>query len=431
MAKKVAIVGTGYVGLVTGSCLAEIGHKVLCIDNNTEKINQLKKSIIPIYEPGLKKIVEKNSRRGRLSFSTSIKEGVSQADIIFIAVNTPPREDGSADLSFVETVAREIALSMKSYKIIVEKSTVPVETGSWVETTIKRSITKNVQFDVVSNPEFLREGCAINDFLKPDRIVIGVKTKKAEKIMKELYRPIKAPLIITDIKSAEIIKHASNSFLATKISFINSVANICERVGADVKKVAVGMGLDKRINPSFLNAGVGYGGSCFPKDVSAFYWISKKLGYDFKILQAVKNVNENQKKHFMTVLEETIWNLKEKTVGVLGLSFKPDTDDLRNAPALEIIKKILDLGARIKVYDPVCMDKVKIIFPEIEYCKNIYECAADCDCLLLITEWDEFKKMDIKKIKKIMKTPVLLDGRNIFEPKSMKKLGFIYKGIGR
>jgi len=330
--RNVCVIGTGYVGLVTGACLSELGHKVICVDNDISKIALLKKNKIPIYEPGLEEIVKKNTKNKRLSFTAKIKEGVEKSEIIFIAVGTPPRDDGSADLSYVEIVAREIAENMNTYKLIVDKSTVPVETGERGEMTIKRNIKKNIDFDVASNPEFLREGSAVYDTFNPDRIVVGVKTKKAETLLKELYSPIKAPVLVTDIKSAEIIKHASNSFLAMKISYINAVANICEKTGADIVKVAEGIGMDSRIGKSFLNAGIGFGGFCFPKDLEAFYWISKKVGFDFKLLKEVKEINEYQRALLLKKIEEAVWNLKGKTIGILGLAFKPETDDMRFAP---------------------------------------------------------------------------------------------------
>ncbi len=429
--KNVCVIGTGYVGLVTGTCLAEVGHKVICVDSDEEKIKKLKKNISPIYETGLEELLKKNTKKKNLSFTTKISEGVKKSEIIFIAVGTPPRQDGSADLSYIERVAREIAQNMNSYRLVVDKSTVPVETGERVQETIRRNLRKNTPFDVASNPEFLREGSAIYDTFHSDRIVIGVGSKRAEQILKELYSPFKSPILVTDIKSAEIIKHASNSFLAMKISFINGVANICERAGADIKRVAEGMGLDKRIGGSFLDAGIGFGGFCFPKDLEAFMWISKKMGYDFELLKAVRALNEEQKKIFVKKIEDTMWVLKDKTIGVLGLAFKPNTDDMRFAPSIDIINALQSDGAKIKAYDPAAMGKAKSILRNIQYCKNPYEVAKNSDCLVLITEWDEFKKMDLKKIKKSLNHPIIIDGRNTFEPEEMKNLGFVYKCIGR
>lgn len=426
---KIGIIGCGYVGLTTGVCLAEIGHNIICVDNDEEKIKKLLSGEIPIFEPGIEKLIKKNKKR--IKYSSHIKDAVENNEIIFIAVGTPSNPDGSPDLSYVENVAREIAKYLTEYKVIVEKSTVPVETAEWVKKTIQRYKKNNVEFDVVSNPEFLREGSAIEDFLKPDRIVIGVESEKAKKIMLKLYQKIKAPKIVVDTKSAELIKHASNSFLAMKISFINAVANICELTGADVEKVALGMGLDKRIGRSFLNAGVGYGGSCFPKDIDAFIWIAEKLGYDFSLLKEVKKINQRQKELFVKKIEDTLWVIKDKIIGVLGLSFKPDTDDIREAPSIYIIQSLKQKGAKIKVYDPKAMNKMKNIFKDIEYCDNPYEVAKNSDCLLILTEWEEFKKLDLKKIKKLMNTPVIIDGRNIFNPRQITDLGFIYKSIGR
>ncbi len=428
---NIAVIGSGYVGLVTGTCFADLGNRVICVDNDEEKIKLLKKGIMPIYEPGLEELVKRNVKEKRLSFTTSIEEGVRKSKVIFIAVGTPPKKGGEADLSYVEAVSKEIARNMKSYKVVVEKSTVPVETGEWVKHTIKINNRKKVPFDVVSNPEFLREGSAIHDFMNPDRIVLGIKSKRAEKIMTELYKPLKAPIIITDIKSAEIIKHASNAFLATKISFINAVANLCEKTGADVLQVAEGMGYDKRIGRAFLNAGIGFGGFCFPKDLAAFRRISQKLGYDFNLLKEVEKINEAQKRLFVEKIEKALWNLNHKTIGILGLSFKPNTDDLRYAPSIDIIRALQREGAKIKAFDPAAMKKAERILKRVEFCQDAYGVAKGSDCLVILTEWNEFKELDLKKIKRLLKTPVIIDGRNIYEPKEMKRLGFEYQGIGR
>ncbi|MBL7081771.1 MAG: UDP-glucose/GDP-mannose dehydrogenase family protein [Candidatus Omnitrophica bacterium] len=429
--QNIGIVGTGYVGLVTAAVLADLGNKVICEDCNYQKIEDLKKGIIPIYEPGLQDKVLKNIRAKRLKFSHRLPEVVKKSKIIFICVGTPPRKDGSADLSSVENVARKIAQNMKEYKIIVSKSTVPVQTGEWVKRTVSMLNPHKVEFSVVSNPEFLREGRAIEDSLHPDRIVIGVEDKKAERTMRQLFKPIRAPILVTDIKTAEIIKHASNSFLATKISFINAVANICEKTGADVNKVAEGMGLDKRIGRAFLRAGVGFGGFCFPKDLSAFIYIAKIAGYDFELLNVVQKINETQKQLLVKKIEQALWIIRDKTIGILGLSFKPDTDDIRFAPALDIIKILRNEGAKIKVYDPKAMRKVKKELKYVKLCQDPYEVAKNCDCLVIMTEWDEFKEMDLRKVKRLLRQPIIIDGRNIFEPAEMHKLGFIYKGIGR
>lgn len=429
---NICIIGSGYVGLVTGACFADLGNDVICVDNNENKIKQLKNSIMPIYEPGLEELVRRNVKEGRLSFSNKLREGVRKSEVIFIAVGTPSKGNGEADLTYIENASREIALSMPSYRLIVEKSTVPVNTGEWVEHTINVYNKRKIKFDVASNPEFLKEGSAIEDFMDPDRIVIGVKSRRAEELLSELYKPLNAPIVVTDIKSAELIKHASNSFLATKISFINSVASICDKVGADVVDVARGMGLDKRISKDFLSAGIGFGGSCFPKDLAAFVHIAEKIGYDFGILKEVQKVNRAQKRSVIKKIEELLWNLPKKTAGVLGLSFKPGTDDLRESPSLEIIEMLLKEGVHIKVYDPVAMGKARAVLGKgVRFCKDAYQAAKDSDCLLIATEWNEFKEIDFKKIKKIMRQPVLIDGRNIYDPKEMKRLGFKYIGIGR
>jgi len=435
---NLAIVGSGYVGLVTGACFSELGNKVYCVDNDTKKISRLKKGIIPIYEPGLEELININVKKKRLIFTTSIKEAVKNSEVIFIAVGTPSLENGEADLTGIENVARNIAANMTDYRLIVEKSTVPVETGKWVKHTLQTYIKRKIKFDVASNPEFLREGQAINDFMHPDRVVIGLESKRAREILTNLYKPLDTNLVITDIASAELIKHASNSFLATKISFINAVARICDKVGADVVEVAKGMGLDKRIGPSFLNAGIGYGGSCFPKDLDAFIKISEKLNYDFGLLNAVKEINESQKRFFLNKIKDTLWIIKDKTIGMLGVSFKPNTDDIRNAPSIEIINNLLQEGAKIKIYDPQSMDKIEEIVEgisgknkKIKLCKDSYDACRDSDCLLIITEWDEFKELDFLKIKKLLKRPLIIDGRNIYDPEMLRNLGFTYVGIGR
>lgn len=428
---NIVIVGTGYVGLVSGACMAEIGHRVVCVDNDLKKVRMLKKGRMPIYEPGLEELVRRNVKAGRLSFSDSIAKSLDRTDAAFIAVGTPPRSDGSADLSYIENVAREIATHIRRYIVIVEKSTVPVETCEWIKKTVQRYNRKNVPFDIVSNPEFLREGSAVQDFLKPDRIVVGAESEKARQIMRRVYEPLKSPILFTDPKSAELIKHASNSFLATKISYINAVANICEKVGADVEEVAQGMGFDKRINRSFLNAGCGFGGFCFPKDLEAFLWISKKLGMDFHLLESVRKVNEDQKFHFVHKIEEALWIIQGKTVGVLGLAFKPDTDDMRFAPSIDIIGLLQERGAKIQAYDPIAMPNAKKALKNVAFKSSIYEAAKGADCLAILTEWDDFKNMDLKKVKKLMLHPTIVDGRNVFSPKDMKALGFHYCSMGR
>lgn len=428
---KVCMIGTGYVGLVSGTCFAEIGHEVICVDNDKHKIDVLVKGGIPIYEPGLEELVAKNMKAGRLSFTTKTREGVDQSLFVFIAVGTPPKDDGEPDLSSIEQVAAEIGAAMRDYKIIVEKSTVPVQTGRWVRTVVERFNKHSTDFDVASNPEFLREGSAIDDFLHPDRVVLGVESDRAEEKLLELYKPIEAPKIVTDIASAELIKHASNSFLSTKISFINALSVICEKSGADVLRVAEGMGLDKRIGRAFLNAGAGFGGFCFPKDLKAFIGISAKLGYDFRLLKEVENINEEQMLRIVKKTEDLVWNLRDKKIGILGLAFKPNTDDMRFAPSIKIIRALEKEGASVKAYDPVATERAKMVMPDIEYCSNPYDVAEGADAVVLVTEWDEFKELDMRKIKAAMRQPVFVDGRNLFEPENMRKLGFIYTGIGR
>ena len=428
---RVCVVGCGYVGLVTGACLSEVGHRVICVDNDDAKINTLLDGNIPIFENALDGIVRKNVKRGRLSFSKELGKAVEKSQVIFIAVGTPPQHDGSADLTYIEGVAREIATHMTGYTVIAEKSTVPVETGEQVERTITRYNRKQIPFDVVSNPEFLREGTAIDDFLHPDRIVIGVKSKRAQKVMTALYAPLKAKIVVTDLKSAELIKHASNSFLATKISFMNSVARVCEQVGADATQVAEGMGLDPRIGRSFLNAGIGFGGFCLPKDLEAFHYISRKVGYEFDLLRVVKEVNEQQRALFVKKIEESLWILKGKTVAILGVAFKPHTDDIRFAPALDIIAKLQSHGAKIRLYDPVAMERARAVLENVTFCKNAYDAAQGADCVALVTEWPEFKTLNFARIRRGMTHPVLIDGRNLYEPEKMKALGFEYHGMGR
>jgi len=436
---NVAVIGSGYVGLVTGTCLAEIGHCVICIDNDEKKIETLRKREMPIYEPRLEKLVKKNMDKERLSFSTSIKEGVSRAKVIFIAVGTPPKENGEADLSSVEKVCSQIARSMKEYRLIVEKSTVPVQTGQWIKRLFRVNNSFS-DFDIASNPEFLREGTAVDDFLNPDRIVIGVETERAASILKELYLPIinresrgsdSVPLMITDLETAELIKHASNSFLTTKISFINAVADICEKTGADIEKVAEGMGYDPRIGASFLKAGIGFGGFCFPKDLQAFIRIAEKLNYDFALLKEVEKINKNRPKILLDKIEKALGTVEGKTIGILGLAFKPNTDDIRLAPSIEIIRLLQKEKVQIKVYDPVAMDKAKEILSNVEYGRDPYQVARGSNALVIITEWEEFQRIDLERIKDLMVNPVIVDGRNIYEPQKMKELGFIYESIGR
>ena len=428
---NISVIGTGYVGLGTAAVFAELGNNVIGTDIDESKIDNLNKGIMPIFEPGLKELVIRNVKEKRLRFLHGNKEAIKHGEVIFICVGTPPKDNWETELKYVEGVAREIAEGMDSYKVIVHKSTVPVETGEKVKNIIRKSLKKNVDFDVVSNPEFLREGTAISDTFNPDRIVIGAESQRAIEIMKKIYSQIKAPMIITDIKSAELIKHASNAFLATKISFINAIAQICEKSGADVEKVAEGMGYDKRINRSFLNAGIGYGGFCFPKDVQAFIKIAENYGYDFQMLKATNDINEEQKKNFVRKIKNRLGNMKNRNIGILGLAFKPNTDDMRFAPSEYIINELQKEGARIKAYDPEAMERAKTMLKDVEYCKNPYDAAKDADALLILTEWNEFKEMDLKKIKSIMKNPLIMDGRNMYEPEDMQKEGFSYISIGR
>jgi UDPglucose 6-dehydrogenase len=428
---KVTIIGCGYVGLVTGACLAELGNDVLCIDNNVKKIETLEAGGVPIYEPGLKEMLMLNIEEGRIRFSTSIKEGVEHGIIIFICVDTPPQPSGEVDLSSVERVSREIALHLKEYRLIVEKSTVPVRTSEWVIRTVKKHIKGDVPFDVASNPEFLREGTALADFMHPDRVVIGTSTEQASSLLVQLYEPLNAPLLITDINSAELIKHSANAFLALKISFINAVAQICERSGADVLRVAKGIGLDKRIGMEFLRAGVGFGGSCFPKDLSAFIHTASELGYEFDLLKEVQRINEEQKKCVSAKLASMAGDLGGKKVAVLGLAFKADTDDMRNAPSLDIIEDLKKRGADVHVYDPVAMEKARDVLDGVTYCPTPYETLAGADAAVVVTDWREFSHLDLLRVRQEMKRPLILDGRNIYDPRRMKNLGFEYRGIGR
>ena len=428
---KLTIIGTGYVGLVTGTCFAEVGHQVVCVDNDPAKIELLQNGGIPIYEPGLEDLVRKNVSAGRLSFSSSTSDGVEKSDVIFIAVPTPPQADGSVDLSFIEKVAREIAGAMTSYKIVVDKSTVPVKTGDKVTETIKRYCKARVEFDVVSNPEFLREGFAVEDLMHPDRVVIGVRSQRPVPAMREVYEPFKAPIIITDINSAELIKHASNSFLALKISYINAISVICEAAGANVQEVANGMGMDERIGRRFLDASLGFGGSCFPKDLSAFIKIAEQIGYDFRLLKEVQRINSEQMDRFFKKIVETLWVLKDKRIGVLGLAFKQNTDDVRMSPAIELCHRLQKEGAQLRVHDPKAMEKAKSLLQDVTYVEDMNDVADGCDALVVATEWDEFKKLDLELARKRLTHPILFDGRNLFDAQEMERLGFIYKSIGR
>ncbi|MCB0836812.1 MAG: UDP-glucose/GDP-mannose dehydrogenase family protein [Bacteroidetes bacterium] len=432
---KVAVVGTGYVGLVSGTCFAEAGNDVLCVDNNQDKLAKLRAGQVPIYEPGLETLFERNTKEGRLNFTDSLEEAVRFAEIIFLALPTPPMEDGSADLQYVLGVADHIGQILTDYRVVVNKSTVPVGTADKVRAAI--ADRTNIEFDVVSNPEFLREGFAVQDFMKPERIVIGTRSPRATEAMTNLYKPFVMsgnPILFMDERSAEVTKYAANSFLATKISFMNEIANLCERVGADVDNVRKGIGTDSRIGRRFLFPGVGYGGSCFPKDVSALYKTSQAYDYGFSILDAVMKVNEAQK-HILVEKMISVYgdDLSGKTFGVWGLAFKPNTDDIREAPALVIIKRLLEMGAKVKAYDPEAMESVQTYYPEldIEYVDNQYQATVGVDALVIVTEWNEFRAPDFDKIKAGLKAPVIFDGRNVYELDRVQKLGFTYHSIGR
>lgn len=431
---KICIVGTGYVGLVTGACLADFGMDVTCVDKVKEKIDLLKKGEIPIYEPGLEVLVLKNVKNGRLKFTTDLRKAIKENLVIFIAVGTPQGKDGSADLSQVWEVADTIAKEINGYKVIVNKSTVPIGTAKEMKKYIKKKNPK-AQFSVVSNPEFLREGSAIGDFMEPDRIVIGVPDKRSEEIMKEVYKPLyhlEIPVLITNVESSELIKYASNAFLASKISFINEIAALCEKVGGDVIDVARGMGLDVRIGPKFLQPGPGYGGSCFPKDTLALLDISNKHKYDFKILKATIEVNEKIKERMVEKIKKALnYKYENKTLGILGLSFKPETDDIRESISLNIIDNFIDKKINLKVYDPKAMENVKKLYPNLKYCKNPYEVAENSNCLVFVTEWNEFRYLDLNKIYSLMKEKIIVDLRNIYDVKKIKEIGFVYYPLGR
>jgi UDPglucose 6-dehydrogenase len=428
---KLTIIGTGYVGLVTGTCFAEVGHRVICVDNDAAKVKVLQEGGIPIYEPGLEELVKKNTSAGRLSFTTSTAEGVEKSDVIFIAVPTPPLPDGAVDMSFLEKVAREIAGAMTSYKIVVDKSTVPVQTGDKLSETIKRYCKAQVDFDVISNPEFLREGFAVEDLMRPDRIVVGVRTQRPVAALKEIYAPFNAPIIVTDINSAELIKHASNSYLALKISYINAIAVLCEATGANIQEVANGMGMDERIGRRFLQASLGFGGSCFPKDLSAFIKIAEQVGYDFRLLKEVQQINAAQMDRFVKKILETLWVLKDKTIGVLGLAFKQNTDDVRMSPAIDLCHRLQKEGAILRVHDPKAMQKAGAVLKDVTFVEDMNAVAEGCDALVIATEWDEFKKLDLDRARKSLTHPIMFDGRNLYDPAEMERLGFIYKSIGR
>ena len=429
----ISIIGSGYVGLVTGACFADVGHNVICVDNDEGKIKTLQAGRIPIYEPGLEEIVHRNVSAHRLHFSSSIREGVEKSQIVFIAVPTPPQSNGDVDLSFIEKVSREIADILTDYRVIVDKSTVPVKTGERVAETIKRYNRHGAKFDVVSNPEFLREGCAIRDLMHPDRIVIGAQSQHAVDLMKKVYEPFMAPVLVTGINSAELIKHAANSFLALKISYINAISAICDASGADVEKVADGIGMDRRIGRQFLNAGIGYGGSCFPKDVAAFIHISEQLGVPFTLLKEVQRINAGQKERFLKLIRDTLWVLREKKIAVWGLTFKPNTDDVRSSVAIELVDAMLREGAHVGVYDPKGMEKARELkaIADAKFAASALEAVDGAEALVIATEWNEFANVDFAAVKQRMTTPIVFDGRNLLNPETMGELGFHYHSIGR
>ena len=429
---NICVVGSGYVGLVTGAVFADLGNDVVCVDNDRAKIDCLRAGQMPIYEPGLEEMVTRNVGDGRLAFGTDLAAAVRQSDVIFIAVGTPSKDSGETDLSQVEGVAAEIGRAMDRYKVVVNKSTVPVGTGELVREVIARQQPRPVEFDVVSNPEFLREGSAIEDTLRPDRIVIGAPTQQVAMTLVELYAPLERPMIITDLPSAEVIKYASNAFLAAKISFINAIANICEAAGADVSQVMKGMGLDPRIGAQFLQAGLGYGGSCFPKDVDSLIHTAARLGYDFKLLRSVVEINRARAAHLVEMMRKALGPLDDKTVAVLGLAFKPNTDDMREARSLEVIRLLHGAGAAIRAYDPVANGNARRLLPDtVVFGESAYEAARGADAIALVTEWNEFRFLNLERLRGLMRRPVIFDGRNLYEPERMRRLGFEYYSIGR
>ncbi|HMH51080.1 MAG TPA: UDP-glucose/GDP-mannose dehydrogenase family protein [Candidatus Acidoferrum sp.] len=429
---NICVVGSGYVGLVTGAVFADLGNDVVCVDNLADKIEALKAGHVPIYEPGLEEMIVRNTADGRLSFTTDLTAAVRRSVIVFITVGTPSGKDGQTDLGAVEEVAREIGQAMERYTVIVNKSTVPVGTGEFVRDVIERHQSQTVPFDVVSNPEFLREGSAIEDTLRPDRIVIGAPTQQVAMTLLELYAPLERPMIITDVPSAEMIKYASNAYLATKISFANAIANICEAAGADVTQVVKGMGLDTRIGPAFLQAGLGYGGSCFPKDTDSLIHTADDLGYDFGLLRAVVDVNRERASHLVAKIEKALAPLDGKVVAVLGLAFKPNTDDMREAKSIEVVLRLVELGVEVRAYDPVAMTNARRVLPSsVTYCDSAHVAAEGADAVVLLTEWNEFKLLNLERLRGVMRRPVIFDGRNLWEPERMRRLGFEYHSIGR
>jgi UDPglucose 6-dehydrogenase len=430
----IAVIGTGYVGLVTGACFAEFGVDVTCVDVDESKIDRLNNGIIPIYEPGLDQLVEKNVKAGRLHFTTSVGSAVAGAQVVFLAVGTPPKDDGSPDMSFYQQAAKDVAEAMNGYKVLVTKSTVPIGTGKWLKDFVTKNLKTDTNFGVASNPEFLREGAAIDDFMRPDRVVIGSNESEAIEVMKELYRPlylIETPIVITSLEAAELIKYAANAFLATKITFINEVANLCDAIGCDVHDVARGMGMDNRIGRKFLHPGPGYGGSCFPKDTRALTTVADQFGVETRIVDAVIEANERQRDAMIPKIEKLVGDLKGKKIGVLGLSFKPETDDMRESPAIEIVHAMIERGATVRAFDPVAMDEAKHYVNGIEYASDEYDAINGADALVIITEWNQFRALDMEKVKGLLKAPKIADLRNIYEPADMREMGFEYVGVGR
>jgi UDPglucose 6-dehydrogenase len=429
--KNIAVIGTGYVGLVTGTCFADLGNKVTCIDIDENKIQILRDGGVPIFEPGLEEVVRRNVAAGRLAFSTSYADGLRDAEFVFIAVGTPSGVDGEADLQYVRSAAETIAETMDHPLIVINKSTVPVGTGDWVADIIRQRQPQPIEFAVVSCPEFLREGSALADFISPDRVVLGSLDREAAEKVAQLHLPLRAPIVLTDLRTAEMIKYASNAFLATRISFINEISAICEKLGADVKEVAAGMGYDKRIGRAFLDAGVGYGGSCFPKDVKALEYMGLLHGAHPALLRAVMEINHDQRRRIVYKLRDALGTLRGKRIGLLGLAFKPNTDDMRDAPSVEIAHMLMREGAEVSGYDPVSEPVAARVIPELRLVKSPYEVAEDCDAVVLMTEWNEFKHLDLARLRALMRTPVFIDGRNVYEPRTMREAGFLYHGVGR
>jgi UDPglucose 6-dehydrogenase len=431
---RIAVIGTGYVGLVTGACFAEFGVDVTCVDIDEEKIGGLLRGEIPIYEPGLDALVKRNIAAGRLNFTNSTPEAMNGAEVVFLAVGTPPKDDGSPDMSFYEAAALEIAQNLDSYIVLVTKSTVPVGTGKWLRDFVKSNSSREIEFGVASNPEFLREGAAISDFMRPDRVVIGSDDPKAIEVMRELYRPlylIETPIVITSLEAAELIKYAANAFLATKITFINEIANLCEAIGCDVHDVAKGMGMDKRIGSKFLHPGPGFGGSCFPKDTRAFTQVGDSYGVDTSIVDTVIEANRAQRLRMIPKIEKLAGGLSGKTIAVLGLSFKPETDDMREAPSIEIIRGIIERGARVKAFDPAAMHEASKVLSGIDFCHDEYSAIDGADALIIMTEWNQFRALNMQKVKSLLKSPKIADLRNVYEPEEMRVMGFEYVGVGR